>query len=109
MQRLSSISGFLPTVFGSILGANILTMSTMNFFESPTKYIAVIYATFMLLMIILLRQCRFEYPLLTKREHLFCVAFALILFLPRFPYLVEGLLGYAVIPIGDDPFHIPDL
>lgn len=99
-----------PTLFGSVLGANILTMSIMNFFEAPTRYIPLVYLATVALMVLLILRCKFEpLPALSRREHLFCIAFALILCLPRVPYLLEGAVGYALTPFGDDDYHIPDL
>src|SRR5688572_15209272 len=101
------LSRFIPLTLGSVIGANILTMSLMNFLESTTANAPVIYLGFLVLTGAMMLLCKIPYPLLSKREHLLCIAIALLFFLPRFPYLIEGLLGYSLIPIGDDTFHIP--
>jgi hypothetical protein len=101
------LSRLIPLSFGSVVGANILTMSLMNFIESTTTSAPTIYLCFLVLTGAMMLLCRIPYPLLSRGEHLFCISIALLFFLPRFPYLIEGLLGYALIPIGDDAFHIP--
>lgn len=109
MEKWDRLSKIMPTVLGTMLGANILTMSIMNFFEYSTRLIPVVYFSSLLVMIFLMGKCRLQYPTLTKREHQFCLSLALILFLPRVPYFFESALGYALYPVGDDYFHIPDL
>ena len=99
----------IPIAFGSVIGANVLTMSIMNFFELPTSYISIIYLACLALTCVALLCCRLELPKLSRTEHLVCVGMALLLFLPRVPYLFENLLGYALSPLGDDDFHVPNL
>jgi hypothetical protein len=82
MDKWDRLSQIIPTVFGAMLGANILTMSIMNFFECPTGGISMIYFALMLLMVLLMWRCRLRYPTLTRREHLSCLSLAMILFLP---------------------------
>jgi hypothetical protein len=101
------LSRFIPLAFGSVIGANILTMSLMNFLETETKHAPTIYLMFLVLTSILMLLCKIKYPLLDRKEHLFCLSVALVLFLPKLPYLIENLLGFSVIPVGDDAFHIP--
>jgi hypothetical protein len=96
------LSRLVPLTFGSVVGANILTMSLMNFIESTTTSAPTIYLCFLVLTGAMMLLCRIPYPRLSKGEHLFCISIALLFFLPRFPYLIESLLGYALIPIGDD-------
>src|SRR5581483_11026273 len=103
------VSQFIPTMFGAVCGANILTMSAMNFFEVPTRFISVFYLAFLVLTTLLMLRCKLDYPLLSQREHLLCTTFALAFFLPRIPYLFESVIGYSLLPVGDDWFHIPDL
>lgn len=109
MEKEKLASKMMGVIFGSVLGANILSMSIMNFFEMRTALVPVVYLACIAPMILLMFRCRIEYPTLTRKEFLFCGAFASILLLPRISYFFEGVLGYALIPIGDDLFHIPGL
>lgn len=109
MSAWDRASHAIPVLFGSVIGANVLTMSIMNFFEAPTKIVSIVYLACLGFTSFLMLRCKVEFPCLSKAEHLFCFGFGLILFLPRVPYLLEHLLGYALIPIGDDGFHIPNL
>jgi hypothetical protein len=97
-------------MIGSVLGANVLTMSVANFFEVPTTAIPLIYAASLAACAWLFVRSGVTYPSLSRREHLLCVAAGLILFLPRTPYLLEGVLGYAVnAACPDDWSHIQEL
>jgi len=109
MDVISRARDILPIIFGSVLGANVLTMSVMNFFEIAARNIVLFYVVSLILLAIIFSICRVEYPTLTKREHLFSIAVAIVLFLIRIPYLFESLIGYSLIPLNDDPMHVPNL
>jgi hypothetical protein len=96
----------VPLAIASVLGANVMTMSLMNFFEIETKYISPLYLFCALAVTALLFNRIPEPPALARRVHILCLAFGIILFLPRFPYLIEGLLGYSVNMYGDDSQHL---
>jgi hypothetical protein len=100
----------VPLVIGAVLGANVLTMSVANFFEVPTTAVPLIYAASLAACARLFVRSGVNYPSLSRREHLLCVAVGLTLFLPRAPYLLEGVLGYAVnAACPDDWSHIQEL
>ena len=103
-------SSILPLTIGAVLGANVLTMSVANFFEVPTTAIAFIYLASLAVCAWLFVRSGVGFPSLSGREHLLCVAVGLVLFLPRAPYLLEGVLGYAVnAACPDDWSHIQEL
>jgi hypothetical protein len=99
----------LQILFGAVVGANVLTMSGMNFWETPTKYLSVVYLTCMIAVSALMVRHVPDLPRLTKRQHGFCLLFGVALFLPRWPYLMEGFLGYAMNPLGDDIWHLQEM
>lgn len=103
-------SSVVPLMIGAVLGANVLTMSVANFFEVPTTAIAFIYAASLAVCAWLFVRSGVAFPSLSSREHLLCLAVGLVLFLPRAPYLLEGVLGYAVnAACPDDWSHIQEL
>ena len=103
-------SRVVPLTIGAVLGANVLTMSLANFFEVPTSTIVFIYAASLAACAWLFVRSGVTFPSLSGREHLLCVAVGLVLFLPRAPYLLEGVLGYAVnAACPDDWSHIQEL
>jgi hypothetical protein len=67
----------VPPFFCSVLGANIITMSIMTFFEISTRLIPPVYLScpvlviLLMLLMLLMLPCKIEYPLLTRKEHLF--------------------------------------
>src|SRR5437016_2711496 len=79
----------VPMLFSAVVGANCLTMSWMNFFESPATHISAIYLSFMFLTVLLTLASGVTFPKLTREEHLFCLSLGLVMFLPRLPYLLE--------------------
>jgi len=96
----------IQLMFAAVVGANILAMSLMNFFEMPTQHLPVIYSTCMLAIGALMARKVPQLPQLTKREHLFCIGFTILIFLPRFPVLIENVLGFSVNVVGDDVSHL---
>jgi hypothetical protein len=99
----------MQLLLGGILGANILTMSVMNFLEAPPRLIPPIYFACMAAICLVMTPRLPALPALSRRQHLICLAFAVALFLPRITYLLEVSLGYSVTPVGDDTLHIQHL
>lgn len=109
-MRMSRVYGdAIPLAFGSIIGASILTMSLGNFFELPTGVLSCVFLGTCILCGGLYVASNVRFPTLSREEHLACLAFGVILFLPRLPYLGESPLGYAVnVVCGDDLWHIQE-
>src|SRR5581483_11955193 len=102
--------GVVPLVFGSTVGANILTMSLANFLELKTPYISILFFGTFLLTALLQIASGVTLPLLTRREIVVGACFAIVLFLPRLCYMYEGWLGYAInFACFDDRGHIQEL
>lgn len=96
----------MPLLVGAILGANVISMAVMNFFELEGSMLAAIYGLSMALTIALLLCSRIRLPELSWRDHVMCLALAALFFVPRLTYLFENLLGYAVNVTHDDWYHI---
>ncbi|WP_129649567.1 hypothetical protein [Peristeroidobacter agariperforans] len=109
MGEWRSSVNFMPLLFGSVFGANVLTMSIMNFMEAHTAAAPTIYLIAIVAMALLMIASRIGFPVLNSREHFGCCALALIFFLPRMAYLFEGSIGYSLIPLGDDIYHVANL
>lgn len=99
----------VPFFFVTVVGANILSMSLMNFFESDTRYTTLIYLACAVPVALLFYKSSVGFPQLTKKEHLFCLGLGAALLVPRLPYLFEGTLGFAMIPLGDDLLHLQEM
>lgn len=96
----------VPILLGSILGANIVTMSLMNFLELQTASLLSIYLAAIIATACLLLMSGLKFPDIYPLEHGLCLLFATLFFLPRATYLMEGALGYAINPDHDDWGHI---
>jgi len=99
----------IPFLFACVFGANILSMSLMNFFEAQTRYTTMIYIGCAVVPAILYIKARLNFPPLTGKEHFLCLTVGVILFVPRLPYLLEPVLGYSVNPLGDDFLHLQEM
>lgn len=103
------VTNAVPVLFGAVIGANAITMSLMNFFETSAKYVSIFYFGSLAFTLYLIWRSGVCFPQLKKTQHVFCVLFGLVIFLPRAPYLIEGLLGYSVNPVGDDILHVQEM
>lgn len=105
-SALAGLAHAVPVCLGAILGANIVTMSLMNFLELETSWILLMYLVSAILTVALVVRSGIRFPKLDPSEHAFSAALAVLFFLPRIMYLLEGALGYAVDPSHDDWAHI---
>lgn len=96
----------VPILLGSILGANVITMSVMNFLELETAALLPVYIVGAVITAVLLLVSGLKFPEIRRREHLFSLLLASLFCLPRVMYLMEGMLGYAINPPHDDWGHI---
>ena len=100
----------LPVLFGSTIGANVLSMALANFVELKTPHISWLFGGAFLLVALLQLSGGITFPCLSKKEILFGTCFGFVLFLPRLGYLLEGWIGYSVNPVClDDLGHIQEL
>jgi hypothetical protein len=102
-----SLSDAVPLLIAAVLAANIVSMAVMNFFEIQSHRVTVIYVGAMVLAVLLALRTGIRFPALARDEHLFAFCVGLVLFLPRVPYLIEGMLGYSVNAVCfDDALHL---
>lgn len=96
----------VPLLLGSVLGANVITMAVMNFFELETWTLLPIYLSVAILTTGLLVHSAVKCPELRPADHALSLLLGILFCLPRIPYLLEGILGYAVDPYHDDWAHV---
>lgn len=110
MSRLGIGGGTVGMLFVAILGANALTMAVLNFFELPGWTLSWIWLASAAAVGLLLRLGSVRLPRLGMRAHVLCWVAALVVGLPRLPYLIEPVLGYAVDAVAfDDNWHFQQL
>jgi len=99
----------VPWLFFSIVGANILSMSVMSFFETEVSLLPVVYLLCLFMSFFLVKRSKIDFPVITRKHHWMALAFGFFLTLPRLPYLLEPILGYSVgAACWDDWWHIQE-
>lgn len=81
MSSWTGESIVIPVLFGSVFGANVLTMSVMNFTEAGTSMAPAIYLTAITIVAVWMIACRIGLPAFSRREHILCCVVGTILFL----------------------------
>lgn len=109
MNPVARKSAWLPTLFFAIIAANIASLSVMEFFELPTRYLSGVFALFFLAASWQFRSAGVPFPTFSRRVHVLVAGIAFILTIPRLAYATELLFGYAVdAACTDDWAHIQE-
>lgn len=103
-------SQIAPTILFALTGASIISISIADFFEIDVTIFPYVFFLAATGCAFLFQAARFDLPRLRLTDHLFAIGIAMILMLPRVPYIIELFLGHTVqAACWDDWWHIQEV
>ncbi|MDR3518121.1 MAG: hypothetical protein P4M00_20160 [Azospirillaceae bacterium] len=100
----------IPTIFFSVSGGSIVSLSVAQFLEIRTAEYNIVFAAAALFCLLLFTISRLELPHLTTEDHAIALCVGSILMIPRLQYLFEQQIGISLnVVCWDDWWHIQEM